>query len=52
VGEVGVDVAAQVALAPTLGDFMSYCADNSKPYEAEWISAYDWNKLFHRFRGF
>lgn len=52
VGEVGVDVAAQVALAPTLGDFMSYCADNSKPYEAQWISVYHWNKLFHRFRGF
>ena len=53
VGEVGVDVAGQVALAPTRGDIMSYCADTTQTYEGEWISAYDWDKLFiHFFLGF
>jgi hypothetical protein len=51
VGEVGVDPVGQVAFAPTVGDIMSYCANRSQPDEGEWISAYDWTKLFLRFRG-
>jgi hypothetical protein len=51
VGDVGVDVAGQVALAPTRGDIMSYCADTTQSYEGEWISAYDWTKLFLTFKG-
>jgi hypothetical protein len=51
VGEVGVDVVGQVAFAPTVGDIMSYCGSRSLPYEGEWISAYDWTKLFLTFRG-
>jgi hypothetical protein len=49
VGEVGVDPVGQVAFAPTVGDIMSYCANRSQPDEGEWISAYDWTKLFLRF---
>jgi hypothetical protein len=50
VGEVGVDVVGQAAFQPTVGDIMSYCGNQSPPYESEWISAYDWIKLFNRFR--
>jgi hypothetical protein len=49
VGEVGVDVAGQVAFPATVGDIMSYCGNLTPPYEGEWISAYDWDKLFIRF---
>lgn len=51
VGEVGVDVVGQVAMQPTAGDIMSYCGNQTPPYEGEWISAYDWTKLFLTFRG-
>jgi hypothetical protein len=52
VGEVGVDPAAEIAFPPSVGDIMSYCGDrNHHPYENEWISAYDWTKLFLVFRG-
>ncbi len=55
VGEVGVDVVGQVAFAPTVSDFMSYCgsgscACNGTGYEGQWVSAYHWNKLFNAFR--
>jgi hypothetical protein len=49
VGDVGVDVAGQVAFTGTAGDIMSYCGNLTPPYEGEWISAYDWTKLFIRF---
>lgn len=53
VGEVGVDPAGQAALPPTNGDIMSYCGSiGAPPYENEWISAYDWTKLFNTFKGF
>ena len=51
VGDVGVDPAGQVAIQPTVGDIMSYCGNQTPPYEGEWISAYDWTKLFNNFRG-
>lgn len=51
VGEVGVDPVGQVAFQPTVGDIMSYCGNQTPPYESEWISAYDWTKLFNHFRG-
>ena len=52
-GEVGVDVAGQATLPPTNGDIMSYCGSTgASPYENEWISAYDWIKLYNTFRGF
>ncbi len=55
VGEIGVDVVGQVAFAPTVSDFMSYCgsgscACNGAGYEGQWVSAYHWNKLFNAFR--
>ncbi len=50
VGEVGIDPVGQVAFQPTVGDIMSYCGNQSPPYEGEWISAYHWTKLFNRFR--
>lgn len=53
VGEVGVDVAGQTPLQPTAGDIMSYCGSTGAgKYEGEWISAYDWTKLYLTFRGF
>lgn len=53
VGEVGVDVVGQATLPPTNGDIMSYCGSTgASPYESEWISAYDWIKLYNTFRGF
>jgi hypothetical protein len=52
VGEVGVDPVGQVAFSPNVGDIMSYCGNRSQPYESEWISAYDWTKLFLAFKGF
>jgi hypothetical protein len=51
VGDVGVDPVGQVAFQPTVGDIMSYCGNQTPPYEGEWISAYDWTKLFNNFRG-
>jgi hypothetical protein len=52
IGEVGVDPVGQVAFQPTVGDFMSYCANRSNSYEGQWISAYHWNTLLQTFRGF
>jgi len=51
VGEVGVDPVGQIAFAPTVSDFMSYCGNLSPPYENQWISAYHWKKLFKNFGG-
>ena len=53
IGEVGVDPAGQTAFQPTVGDFMSYCANGGDAtYEGQWISAYQWNNLFQTFKGF
>jgi hypothetical protein len=51
VGDVGVDVAGELAFAPTRGDMMSYCGNLGEAYEGEWISAYDWAKLLQEFKG-
>lgn len=52
VGEVGVDPVGQTAFQPTVGDFMSYCANQSDAtYEGQWISAYQWNNLLEVFKG-
>jgi hypothetical protein len=49
--EVGVDPVGQAAFAPKVGDIMSYGANRSQPDEGEWMSVYDWTKLFLKFRG-
>jgi hypothetical protein len=52
IGEVGVDPIGQTAFQPTVGDFMSYCANSSDTtYEGQWISAYQWNNLLEVFKG-
>jgi len=52
IGEVGVDPVGQTAFQPTVGDFMSYCANQSDAtYEGQWISAYQWNNLLEIFKG-
>jgi len=52
IGEVGVDPVGQTAFQPTVGDFMSYCANQSDAtYEGQWISAYQWNNLLDFFKG-
>jgi hypothetical protein len=43
VGDLGVDVANAAVQPADLGDLMSYCPP-------KWISAYDWQKLVHRFQ--
>jgi hypothetical protein len=52
IGDVGIDPAslpAVAAFAASTGDIMSYCGNEGQPYEAEWIGAYDWGKLFEEF---
>ena len=49
VGEVSVDVAAQLAFSPTMGDMMSYCGAIQEGGRG--MSAYDWTKLFLAFGG-
>lgn len=51
VGEVGVDTTYPIALSPTFGDLMSYCSVGFGQYHDQWISAYDWTKLFRSFWG-
>jgi hypothetical protein len=49
VGEVSVNVAAQLAFPATIGDMMSYCGAIIGG-GGKWMSAYDWTKLYLAFR--